>query len=138
MNEKFKLIKIRIFFWSGVLVVSIFLPSFVVEYKGWFIFCIIFSLVMILSSLSEFLKKRYLWNKYHDQDVVEKIYKKQFWQGQTNEQLKDSIGPPSDVDRKVLKTKTKETWKYNEHQKGRYKYKFFLENDEVIGWEIRS
>ena len=61
--------------------------------------------------------------------------KKHFWQGQTEEQLLDSLGKPKDIDQKVLKTKTKEIWKYNETGKNRYALKITLENGKVVGWD---
>src|SRR5690606_28856723 len=56
----------------------------------------------------------YLKDKYKDDEVVERILKGRFWQGQTTGQLRDSLGSPDDVDKKVLKTKIKETWKFDE------------------------
>lgn len=38
-------------------------------------------------------------------------------------------------DQKVLKTKTKEVWKYKPTGKNRYALKITLEDDEVIGWD---
>ena len=73
--------------------------------------------------------------KYGDSVLVEKLMSKSFWQGQTEGQLIDSIGKPLDIDQKVLKTKTKEVWKYNETGKKRYALKITLENGEVAGWD---
>jgi len=61
-----------------------------------------------------------------------------FWQGQTPEQLVDSIGHPVDVDKKVLKTKSKEVWKYNQTGKGRFSLRITIENDLVVGWDKKS
>ena len=61
-----------------------------------------------------------------------------FWQGQTPSQLLDSIGNPVDIDKKVMKTKTKKVWKYNETGKGRYGLRITLEDGEVVGWDNKS
>jgi len=34
------------------------------------------------------------------------------WQGQTSNQIVESLGQAEDIDQKVLKTNKKETWKY--------------------------
>jgi hypothetical protein len=43
--------------------------------------------------------------KYGDEKVVQAIIDRSYWQGQTMEQLRDSLGHPEDIDQKVLKTK---------------------------------
>lgn len=52
--------------------------------------------------------------KYHDSQIVDMIMRHMFWQGQSQEQLLDSLGRPADIDQKVMKTKVKEIWKYNQ------------------------
>ncbi|QFY43026.1 DUF2845 domain-containing protein [Candidatus Methylospira mobilis] len=80
-------------------------------------------------------RKARLLEKYDDEEIVCLIMNRKFWQGQTPEQLIDSIGQPHDIDRKVLKSKTKETWKYYQVRKGQFSLKVYFENDIVIGWE---
>lgn len=80
-------------------------------------------------------RREYLLTKYNDKVIVEMIMKKQFWQGQTEEQLLDSLGRPLDIDQKVLKTKVKETWKYDSTGKNRYALKIIIENGQVTGWD---
>ena len=46
------------------------------------------------------------------------------------------FGPPVDVSTHVLKTKTKETWKYIQIAKNRYNAKIQFENGVCVGWEI--
>ncbi len=79
-----------------------------------------------------------LLEKYGDAEVVEKIMQQMVWQGQTAAQLIDSLGSPVDVDRRVMKTKTKEVWKYNETGKGRYALRITVEDGEVVGWDNKS
>ncbi|MFQ2643806.1 MULTISPECIES: hypothetical protein [Aeromonas] len=80
-------------------------------------------------------RREYLTKKYGDIYLVERLMKRMFWQGQSKEQLLDSIGKPIDIDQKVLKTKVKETWKYNKTGKGRYALRITIENGEVVGWD---
>lgn len=79
-----------------------------------------------------------LLEKYGNHEVVENIISRSFWQGQTAEQLMDSLGNPHDTDFKVLKTKTKEVWKYRHQGANRYGLRITLENDEVIGWDQKN
>ena len=81
---------------------------------------------------------RYLMDKYQDAHVVEKIMSGFIWQGQTSEQLRDSLGDPAAVDNKVLKTKTKEIWKYGYQGGNRFNLRVTVENDQVIGWDKKA
>ena len=80
-------------------------------------------------------RRQYLMGKYGNEDVVNKIIDGMFWQGQTIDQLLDSIGKPEDIDKKVYKSKTKETWKYGEIRRNQFSLRIFIENGIVIGWE---
>lgn len=73
--------------------------------------------------------------KYGNAALVDKIMSKMFWQGQSEDQLIESLGKPLDIDQRVLKTKTKEVWKYNKTGKGRYALRITLENGYVVGWD---
>ncbi|AZG97077.1 DUF2845 domain-containing protein [Proteus mirabilis] len=89
----------------------------------------------VLSSYQEKARRERLIEKYGDVDLVDRLMKKMFWQGQSEEQLIDSLGKPVDIDQRVMKTKVKEVWKYNKTGKGRYALRITLENGEVIGWD---
>ncbi|WP_020564635.1 hypothetical protein [Methylosarcina fibrata] len=80
-------------------------------------------------------RRKFLVKKYENAHIAEKILDGYIWQGQTSEQLFDSRGGPNDIERKVLKSKTKETWKYHQVRKGQFRIRIFLENDIVVGWE---
>ncbi len=80
----------------------------------------------------------YLRNKYGDEDIVQHIMKGHFWQDQTEEQLIESIGRPASIDKKVLKTKRKEIWKYRHQGGNRYGLRITLENGLVVGWDQKS
>jgi hypothetical protein len=79
-----------------------------------------------------------LTTKYGDPLVVEKIMNGHFWQGQTEEQLQDSMGQPYDVDERVMKTKSKQIWKYHPVGRNRYSLRITLENGLVVGWDDKT
>lgn len=89
----------------------------------------------ILDSRRKKARRKRLLNKYSDINIVNRIINGTIWQGQTAEQLFDSRGNPEDIDSKVLKSKTKEIWKYYQARKGQFKLRVILENDVVVGWE---
>ncbi len=96
---------------------------------------VIIGVISFINYKRQQARRAQLMEKYGDEKIVDMIMKKQFWQGQTTEQLLDSLGRPLDVDQKVLKTKIKEIWKYHETGKNRYALKIILENNEVVGWD---
>ncbi len=65
------------------------------------------------------------------------IVQKMFWQGQTAEQLRDSLGPPEAVEVKLLKTKRREVWKYGGDGANRYRTRITLDNGIVSTWITR-
>jgi hypothetical protein len=85
-------------------------------------------------------KKRieYLRQKYGNEEIVQLILQHRFWQGQTSEQLIDSLGKPVTVDTKIFKTKTRETWKYNRRGANRYGLRITLDEGIVVAWEQKS
>jgi hypothetical protein len=78
----------------------------------------------------------YLRGKYGDESVVQRIISKTLWQGETAEQVRDSVGLPSSMDNNLLKTRKREVWKYHPHGRGRYRLRVTLDNDVVI--EIKT
>ncbi len=79
-----------------------------------------------------------LISKYKDEEVVNNIINEIVWQGETNEQLIDSLGKPKAIDNKLLKTKKKEIYKYYHQGANRYKLRITLENDVVVGWDNKA
>jgi ABC-type multidrug transport system fused ATPase/permease subunit len=73
-----------------------------------------------------------------DIETVDKIMSHSIWEGQTTHELIDSLGEPVEVDEKILKTKSKEIWKYNQTGKGRFALRITLENNVVIGWDKKA
>ena len=72
--------------------------------------------------------------KSRDEELIERLLEEKFWVGQTKEQLISSLGEPLDVNQKVLKTKVKEVWKYEQTGKNRYGLKITLDDGVVVGW----
>ena len=90
---------------------------------------------LLISAHKTKKRREALLQNYGDTRLVELIMRRMFWQGQTEEQLIDSLGRPLDIDERVFKTKTKETWKYNQIGKNRFGLRVTLENGIVVGWD---
>ena len=93
------------------------------------------ALSLIIFFIAKKIRYSRLYRKYNDEELVKKIMKRTLWQGQTAEQVIDALGKPKDIDQKVLKTKTKEVWKYFPSGSRRYGLKITLDNGEVVGWD---
>ena len=122
--------------------IPVYIANKIVESVGWVV-----PVALIASGIAFYFwyqrkkaKDRilYLQGKYKDEDVVRKILGGYFWQGQTQEQLIDSIGRPTAIDSRVLKSATREVWKYNQTAKNRYALRVTLENGHVTGWDNKA
>ncbi len=80
-------------------------------------------------------RRRHLIEMYGDPEIARRIMKCILWKGETQEQLVESLGRPADIDQKVLKTKTKEVWKYRPTARNRFGLKVTLDDGIVAGWE---
>ncbi len=83
-------------------------------------------------------RRAHLMSKYRDAAIAERIMAGSIWQGQTENQLSDSIGNPVDVDQRVMKNKTRETWKYQQQGKNRFGLRITLEDGVVVGWDQKG
>ncbi len=90
--------------------------------------CVVFYLVRKRAA-----RLAYLRGKYGDEMIVQRIMRQQFWEGETVEQLQDSLGNAPSVDRDLLKSKKREVWKYLPNGKGRYRLRITLDQDVVVG-----
>ncbi len=128
----------------GLIVVAapIYLAIKIVETVGW-----IFPILLIAGAGVAFYlyrKKKakdrldYLLGKYKDEEVVSRILGGYFWQGQTKEQLVDSIGNPLAIDSKVLRSAVREVWKYSRTGRNRYGLRVTLEDGVVVGWDNKA
>lgn len=106
---------------------------------GWMVTVITFIALITLIVIILFVRNKihfsHLVRKYGDEELATKIINRTLWQGQTAEQVLDSLGKPKDIDQKVLKTKTKEIWKYFPSGRRRYGLRITLDNGEVVGWD---
>jgi hypothetical protein len=120
----------------------IYAAAKLVESVGWLIPAAAVLAVIALSLWYRHDKKQkrlaYLHAKYHNEELVQKIFNGYLWQGQTEEQLRDAIGEPQAVDRKILKTKTKETWKYQHQGANRFGLRITVEDGYVVGWDKKA
>lgn len=76
--------------------------------------------------------------QYGDEGIADAIMARRFWQGQTADMVRDSLGEPSAVDSKVLKRNTTLTWKYHPTGRNRYGLRIVIENGVVIGWDNKG
>ena len=81
---------------------------------------------------------QFLLDKYGNEEIVQRIMNRHFWQGQTSAQLLDAVGNPISVDRKAMATRKREVWKYNSIGKNRYALRITLDDDVVAGWEQKN
>jgi hypothetical protein len=70
-------------------------------------------------------------------DIAEKIVAERVWEGATFEMIELSLGKPVDTAQKVLKTKTKDTWKYKQISGNQFRLRIMFENGVCVGWEER-
>ena len=96
------------------------------------------ALVIILKIAAKKRKFEHLMSKYGDPTIVDHILNHRYWQGQTAEQLLDSLGSPHGIDRKLLKTIKREVWKYNPRGVNRYGLRITLDNDAVSNWDHKQ
>lgn len=121
--------------------VALAFPASSAEAAAFYVALIVLVLVaaLVVAARVALRKRRIgaLLAKHGDPQVVDRIMKASIWVGQTTEQLTDAIGRPVDVDEKVLKTKTKEVWKYAPKGRNRYGLRVTVENGVVVGWDER-
>ena len=80
-------------------------------------------------------RRQRLLAKYGDDQIVSRIMGHEIWQGQSHEQLRDSMGVPVGTDQKVMKKHQREVWKYHQTGVNRYGLRVTLEDGIVVGWD---
>jgi hypothetical protein len=111
---------------------------------GWVLIAIVAGVIVLIIVQKAAAKKKrleylqYLMGKYGDATIVDHICNHLFWQGQTAEQLIDSLGPPHGVDKKLLKSINREVWKYNPRGVNRYGLRITLDNYIVTTWDQKQ
>ena len=92
-------------------------------------------LVIWLQTAAKKKRIEYLTAKYNDATIVDNIYNRRYWQGQTVEQLVDSLGNPHGIDHKLLKTINRQVWKYNPRGVNRYGLRITVDDGIVRSWD---
>jgi hypothetical protein len=77
-------------------------------------------------------------NRKYAPETVQRVLAGTIWQGQTEEELIDTLGRPSEIDRKVLKTMRREIWKYGRISTRRFRLRVTVENGVVAGWDHKA
>jgi hypothetical protein len=77
-----------------------------------------------------------LFNKYHDEDTVEKIMSRMIWKHMTRDQLIDSWGAPAQEEPKD-ETGSKQVIRYRPMPGRPNGQRVILENGRVIGWDTK-
>jgi hypothetical protein len=132
----------RAYFWAGCLLVACF-ASLVLRLK-W----VQAEREYITEKAVEAAKQRaeqrraridYLMSRHGgDEGLVARIDAGELWVGQTADQLRDAYGEPEDIDEKVMKTKRREIWKYDQVGTNRFSTKITLDDGVVAGWDKRD
>lgn len=142
MGKRVSKFEAQIIVWIIIIALPIYFITQLGESIGWGILiglvitCI--ALFIWFNAVQTKKKSEQLMAKYQDESLVNKLMEHSFWQGQTSEQLLDSLGSPKDIDEKVLKTKKKEIWKYHHQGGNRYGLRITLDNDIVVGWDQKT
>jgi hypothetical protein len=107
--------------------------------SGIFVLCVaLIALPCFLIATKRRKRLAYLRAKYSDEQIVQRIMRRSYWDGQSEEQLVDSLGRPHRVDRQVMKTKRREVWKYSPTGKNRYRLRITLDQGQVVGWDAKG
>lgn len=115
--------------------------SKILAVTGWIVpIAVILGIVLLIAIRNDARKRariQALRDKYSE-DVVKRILAGQIWQGQTEDQLVDTLGRPLEVDRKILKTTRREIWKYKQTSAQRFGLRITVENGYVMGWDHKG
>lgn len=83
-------------------------------------------------------RRAQLFNKYRDEDVVEKIMSRMIWKHMSRDQLVDSWGQPVQEGQKRDGNRTKEVFRYRPMPGRPFGQRVILENGRVIGWDTKG
>lgn len=74
-----------------------------------------------------------LRRKYGDDSVAERILNREYWRGQTAEQLRDALGPPDSIEQKMSIALNRQAWVY-----GRRALEIMLDDGVVAAWSKKN
>jgi hypothetical protein len=87
-------------------------------------------------------RQQYLLAKFgNDQNLVQRVLEHNIQLGDSKEFVLETFGQPVSTDSEILKTKTKEVWKYrkgNETRQDQCNFQVKFENDIVVGWDDKN
>ncbi len=93
---------------------------------------------VLIAALMRRARFNSLTEKYGNAEIARMIMDNRIWQGATPEMIVDSQGKPVEIDNKVLKTKTKQTWKYGQTSATRFDLRIMFEDGVVVGWDKKG
>jgi hypothetical protein len=70
-----------------------------------------------------------------DAGAAENTNRSRITEGMTTDQVRSAWGEPANTQVKMLKSRQREVWLYDQYGKNRYHSKVFFENNIVVGWE---
>jgi len=115
--------------------------SRILDVTGWIVPLAVVLGIVVLMALRKDARKRAriaALRARYPEDVVQRILAGHIWQGQSEEQLIETLGQPVEVDHKVLKTVRREVWKYQQTSAQRFALRITVENGYVMGWDKKS
>lgn len=68
-------------------------------------------------------------------EVADQIIRGAIWDGETEEQLRESLGEPHVKDFARIENGKREVWKYNHVAAGKFRLRVTVENGIVVAWE---
>ena len=87
--------------------------------------------------ITEHRREQRLRERYSGQEL-EDLIAKVIWEGESADQIRDSLGPPIAVESHTRKTKHKEVWKYGHEGGNRYRLRITLDDGQVVSWRLRD
>jgi uncharacterized protein len=100
-----------------------------------FLLVLFLGAVFLAIKISNSVRRKRLLIVRYGEAVASGILARQIWQGMTEEQLIESRGRPVEIGSEVMRTKTKQIWKYGQTGKNRFRERVTVENGIVSGWK---
>jgi hypothetical protein len=105
------------------------------------------SACVVLVATAAILERRYahrqarlgrLICKYNDVEIAHQVFRGEAWEGQSEDQLLDSLGTPAAIDCVQLEAPSREVWKYRRRRWNRLDLWILLEDGLVVDWDSRE
>jgi len=137
----------KVIFWTAAVAILIaaWINDSASNALAWTFLCVVVGIMIAIIWIKNWSEHRqdedrrqHLMNLYNDEEIVDRIIEKIIWNGETEDQVRQSLGDPESVDQAVLKGKKSEVWKYYQYAKGRFHLRVTLEDAFVVGWEKKG